>query len=404
MSSLDQQRIERLIDTYRDALLNNVVPFWRQYAVDREYGGLMTCLNRDGAVIDTDKSVWQQGRSAWLFGRLYNTVEQRSDWLEQARHAVKFIDQFCFDPADGRMYFQVTRDGRPIRKRRYAFSEGFAALAYGELARAEDDQHCAVKARRCFQRFIDHGQNPQGVAPKFTDVRPVRGIAVPMIMINVAQELRRSIGLPDADGRIDDAIELIRRYHVREDISCVLETAGPNGEIVDHFDGRTLNPGHAMEAAWFIMREGRHRNDPNLIQLGSRMLDWMWHRGWDEEYGGLLYFVDVKGLPVQEYWHDMKFWWPHNEAIIATLLAWTLTGDSKYAQWHEWVQDWAFRHFSDPDRGEWFGYLHRDGRLSVPLKGNLWKGPFHLPRMLLTCWQILSSCSRGRPGAPDGSN
>jgi N-acylglucosamine 2-epimerase len=288
------------------------------------------------------------------------------------------------------MYFHVTRDGRPIRKRRYAFSESFAALAYGELARATNERHYAVNARRCFQRFIDHSRNPQAAASKFTRVRPTRGIAVPMITINVAQELRESIGLPEAAQWIDDAIDSIRRYHVREDISCVLETAGLNGEIVDHFDGRTLNPGHAIEAAWFIMREGQYRHDPNLIELGCRMLDWMWQRGWDKEYGGLLYFVDVKGLPVQEYWHDMKFWWPHNEAIIATLLAWSLTREPKYAQWHARVHDWAFRHFPDPDYGEWFGYFHRDGRLSVPLKGNLWKGPFHLPRMLLTCWRILS--------------
>ena len=57
------------------------------------------------------------------------------------------------------------------------------------------------------------------------------------------------------------------------------------------------------------------------------MLDWMWRRGWDEEYGGLFYFRDLRGLPVQDYWHDMKFWWPQCEAIIATQLAWTLTGD-----------------------------------------------------------------------------
>ena len=119
------------------------------------------------------------------------------------------------------------------------------------------------------------------------------------------------------------------------------------------------------------------------------MLDWMWKRGWDEEYGGLLYFVDVYGLPVQEYWHDMKFWWPHNETIIATLLAFQLTGDEKYARWHKQVHDWSHSHFPDSEHGEWFGYLHRDGRLSGRLKGNLWKGPFHLPRMQLTCWQIV---------------
>ena len=168
-----------------------------------------------------------------------------------------------------------------------------------------------------------------------------------------------------------------------------METVGPEGEFLDHFDGRTLNPGHAIEAAWFILREALHRDrDPNLIRLGCTMLDWMWEIGWDREHGGIYYFRDVLGLPVQEYWHDMKFWWPHNEAVIATLLAYQLSGDSKYADWHEKVHQWAFGHFPDPDYGEWYGYLHRDGSLSVPLKGNIWKGPFHVPRMYFMAWKI----------------
>jgi len=137
------------------------------------------------------------------------------------------------------------------------------------------------------------------------------------------------------------------------------------------------------------MREGKGRNDRELIDTGCQMLDWMWQRGWDSEYGGILYFADVKGLPIQEYWHDMKFWWPQNETIIATLLAFQITGNPKYAQWHQQIHDWSYAHFPDAEHGEWFGYLHRDGRLSSSLKGGLWKGPFHLPRMQLECWRII---------------
>jgi N-acylglucosamine 2-epimerase len=389
MSGLSETRIRELIDLYRSGLLDDVVPFWTRHAVDREHGGFMTCLNRDGTVIDTDKGVWQQGRATWLFGKLYNNVEPRDEWLELARLGVDFLDRYCFDPADGRMWFHVTRAGNPIRKRRYAFSESFAAIAYGEFAKATSSDEYANKARQAFHRFIDHNVNPKGVEPKFTATRPTRDIGFPMIAINTAQELRSSIGLDDADKWIDHSIDTIRRFHVHEDIECVMETVGLNGERIDHFDGRKLNPGHIIECAWFVMEEGRHRGDQELIGLGCTILDWMWPRGWDEEHGGILYFVDVNGLPVAEYWHDMKFWWPHNEAIIATLLAWSLTGAAKYAAWHTLVHDWSYKHFPDPVHGEWFGYLHRDGRISVPLKGNLWKGAFHLPRMLLLCWQIL---------------
>ncbi|MGI9457118.1 MAG: AGE family epimerase/isomerase, partial [Aeoliella sp.] len=353
--------------------------------------GFTMALDRDGTLLDTDKGVWQQCRFTWLLGELYNNVERRDEWLELAQHGADFIDRHCFDPADGRMWFHVTRDGRPIRKRRYAFSESFAAIAYGELAQALGSEEYAEKARLTFRRFIDHNLDPQGVEPKFTDVRPARGIGFPMITINTAQQLRDSIGLTDADEWIDRSIDDIRRLHLKQDIECVMETVGPLGEIIDHFDGRTLNPGHAIEGAWFIMHEGQHRDDQGLIDLGRQMLDWMWARGWDKEYGGLLYFTDVYRLPVQEYWHDMKFWWPHNEAIIATLMAHLLTGEDRYAQWHQQIHNWSYEHFPDREQGEWYGYLHRDGRVSVPLKGNLWKGPFHLPRMQLVCWKLLES-------------
>ncbi|WP_339734231.1 AGE family epimerase/isomerase [uncultured Gimesia sp.] len=388
---MDASRIDELITTYRDGLLNDTLPFWTKHCVDHEHGGFMMALNRDGSVIDSDKGVWQQGRFTWLLGELYNNVEPRDEWLELAKHGAKFIDDHCFDPADGRMWFQVTRKGEPIRKRRYAFSESFASIAYGELAKATGEEEYAEKAKQTFQSFIDHNLNPQCVEPKFTDTRRMRGLGFPMITIATAQELRESINLPDANKWIDQSIDTIRNYHLKSEIQCVMETVGHDGEMIDHFDGRTLNPGHAIEGAWFIMHEGKLRGDESLVRMGCEMLDWMWERGWDKEYGGVLYFVDVNGLPVQEYWHDMKFWWPQNEAIIATLLAYQLTKDPKYAQWHQMIHDWTYQKFPDLEHGEWFGYLHRDGSLSSQLKGNLWKGPFHMPRMQLTCWKMLES-------------
>jgi N-acylglucosamine 2-epimerase len=211
-----------------------------------------------------------------------------------------------------------------------------------------------------------------------------------MILLNTAQVLRETLASRQADEWIDWSIDQIRRYHLNEQYQAVLEVSGPDGESIDHYDGRTLNPGHAIEGAWFVLHESRYRGgDDRLTELGSRMLDWMWRWGWDEQFGGMLYFRDIRGLPVQEYWHDMKFWWPQNEAILATLYAYYLTGKPQYAQWHTAIHNWAYQHFPDPQYGEWYGYLHRDGRISSTAKGTMWKGPFHLPRMQFHCWQLL---------------
>ena len=387
-------RRSELLAIYRNGLLEDTLPFWIPRCIDREHGGFLMSLDHDGSIVDTDKAVWQQGRFTWLLGELYNEVEQRDEWLELLKHGVEFLDQYCFDPNDGRMWFQLTRDGKPIRKRRYAYSESFAAIAYGEYARATGDSRYAEKATAAFHKFVQHNLSPQGVMPKYTDVRPMRGIGFPMIGLVTAQELRKSIDLESADEWIDRWIEDIRRFHCHPDRQCVIETVGPQGAVLDCYEGRTLNPGHAIEGAWFVMWEGKLRGDDELIALGCQMLDWMWERGWDREFGGLLYFVDLEGRPVQEYWHDMKFWWPHNETIIATLLAWWLTGDEKYSRWHKQVHDWSYAHFADTEKGEWYGYLHRDGSISSTAKGNLWKGPFHLPRMQLIGWQLLEGVGK----------
>jgi N-acylglucosamine 2-epimerase len=400
---MNNDRIQELSKIYGKCLLEDVLPFWIKHCIDREYGGFTVARDRDGSILDTDKGMWQQCRFSWLLGELYNdrttldvTDETRKRWLALCKHGIEFIDRFGFDPADGRMWFHLTQDGRPIRKRRYAFTECFAAIAYGEFAQATRSDEYAEKARDCFRRFINHNREPVGVQPKFTETRQLKAIGFPMMTIVTAQELRDSIELPDANDWIDEAIETIRRDFLKPEIQAVMETVGPNGEISDHFDGRTLNPGHAIEAAWFIMREGQQRNEPQLVDMGCSMLDWMWDRGWDTQYGGLLYFVDLYGRPVQEYWHDMKFWWPQNETMIATLMAHCITGQAKYEQMHKQAHDWSFRHFSDNVHGEWYGYLHRDGRISTPLKGNLWKGPFHLPRMLLVCLRCLRQKGRTR--------
>jgi N-acylglucosamine 2-epimerase len=374
---------------YSSQLLNDTIPFWFPRSFDLEYGGFLLMRDADGSLIDDDKAVWIQGRATWLLATLYNTVEPKPEWLEGARLGYDFLVKHCFD-SDGRMFFHVTREGRPIRKRRYFFSETFAVIAMAAYAKASGDETAAIRARELFGKCIQYATVPGLLEPKFTGTRPAIGIGVPMIMMNTAQQVRETIGDERCDEWISTWIRSIEQYFVKDDIRCVMEQVAPDGSIINHIDGRTLNPGHAIEGAWFILEEAKYRgNDPALIDLGCRMLDYMWERGWDKEQGGIIYFRDVFDKPVQEYWQDMKFWWPQNEAIIATLLAYLMTGNDKYAQWHKMIHDYAYTHFHDKENGEWFGYLHRDGSIAQTAKGNLFKGPFHLPRQEWYCQKIL---------------
>lgn len=376
-----ERRAELAAGFLRD-LLEDTLPFWLGHAPDAEHGGFLTCLDRDGALLDSDKPIWVQGRFTWLLATLYNTLEKRDEWLAQALSGLEFLELHGFD-RDGRMFFLVTREGRPLRKRRYVYSELFACLAYAACARATGRQDLADRARKLYALFLEASFTPGRLPPKVDPAtRSSRSLGPLMFAIHGAQVLRETIGLDGADERIDSSIAEIELNFVRPDLEVVLEQVGPDGEILDHFDGRTLNPGHAIEAAWFILHESRARGgDAHLTGLGTRMLDWMWLRGWDRQHGGLFSLRDLHDGPVAEYWHDMKFWWPHNEAILATLLAHDLTGNARYAAMFSRVHDYCETHFRDRQHGEWFGYLHRDGSVSSYLKGNHWKGPYHVPRM-----------------------
>ena len=390
----DPDQRARFTAVYRDTLLDNVLPFWLRHGLDREHGGLFTMLDRDGSRLDDDKSIWFQGRAGWMFATAWLSVGPRPEWLEAARSCIDFIRRHGHR-ADGKMWFSVTRDGRPLRMRRYVFSESFAAIAYAAAARITNDDCLAAAALRTFETYLRFSFEPGAMSPKFEPTRPMKSLATPMIGMVTAQEIRSHLGDVTVLGRscttwIDTFIREIERDFLKPEWHALLESVSPDGQArLDHTDGRLLNPGHAIECAWFIMDEGAHRCDRRLIDLGVRILDCSWERGWDHEYGGLFYFRDVLGKPVLEYWQDMKFWWPHCEAIIATLMAWQLTGEPRHASRHAQVHHWSFQHFPDPEFGEWFGYLHRDGRVAQPAKGSMYKGPFHLPRMLLKCWHLL---------------
>lgn len=380
--------IETWAEKYRSDLTENIMPFWLEHGLDRKNGGVYTCLDRDGSLMDPTKSVWFQGRFAFICSFAYNNVEKRPEWLEAARLTLDFIEAHCFDN-DGHMYFSVTAEGRPLRQRRYVFSETFAAIAMAEYSLATGDRHWAERALQVFddtQRFLS---TPGYLAPKFEESVQLQSHSIIMILINVGSCLRKVIDDPKLTQQIDDSIARLKKYIIHPEFKCLLETVGMNGEFIDTNLTRTINPGHCIETSWFIMEEAKLRNwDKGMLDMALKIFDWSWDWGWDKQYGGIINFRDCRNLPPQDYSQDMKFWWPQCETIIASLYAYLATGDEKYLYRHERISEWTYAHFPDADKGEWYGYLHRDGTVAQPAKGNLYKGPFHIPRMMIKGYML----------------
>lgn len=374
-------------DLYKTDLTEDIMPFWLRNGLDRVNGGVYTCLDRDGSLMDTTKSVWFQGRFAFICAYAYNTVEQRPEWLEAARLTLDFIEQHCFD-TDGRMFFEVMADGTPLRKRRYIFSESFAAIAMAEYARATGDKSYAEKALALFKTMRRFLNTPGLLEPKYLPTLQAQGHSITMIMINVASRIKMVAEDAELDEQITASVAAIEKYFVHPEFKALLEMVGPQGEFIDTCNGRVINPGHCIETSWFLLDVAEARHDDHLRQLALQILDWSWDWGWDKEFGGIINFRDCRNLPSQDYSQDMKFWWPQTEAIIANLYAYKLTGDEKYLKRHRQISEWTYAHFPDRQYGEWFGYLHRDGSVAQPAKGNIFKGPFHIPRMMIKCIEL----------------
>ena len=259
--------------------------------------------------------------------------------------------------------------------------------AYGKAA---GDGNASQRALDLFKMMVRYHTTPGLLPPKWNpETRRMKGLVMPMVFISTAQVLRESVNDPICNEWIERSVDEVERDFIKGDLKAIMETVNDDGSFLDTPEGRMLCPGHSIELAWFILHEAKLRNDARMKKIGLQILDLMWEWGWDREYGGIIYYRDVKNLPCTEYWHDMKFWWPQNEAIIASLLAYQMTGDDKYAKMHALVHDWAYKHYPDREFGEWFGYLHRDGRISTDLKGNNWKGPFHLPRDAMVLLEVI---------------
>ena len=268
-------------ECYREDLVQNIMPFWMKYGLDTENGGVYTCVDRNGELMDTTKSVWFQGRFAYTCCFAYNNIEHRQEWLDAAKQTIDFIEAHCFD-TDRHMFFEVTADGKPLRKRRYVFSESFAAIAMAEYSKATGDRTYAEKAMQIFREMRKRLTTPGLLEPKYLPTVEMKGHSITMILINVANVLKQVIDDPELDEQTDQSLESLINNFAHPEFKALLETVGPNGEFIDSINGRLINPGHCIETSWFLMDVAERRGDKKLLEFALQILDWSWDWGWDK--------------------------------------------------------------------------------------------------------------------------
>mgnify|MGYP003087064088 FL=1 len=382
---------KQLAEQYKSELLDKVIPFWLEKSQDKEFGGYFTCLDRDGSVYDTDKFIWLQGREVWMFATLYNKVEKRQEWLDCAIQGAEFLKKYGHD-GNLNWYFSLDREGNPLVEPYNIFSYTFAVIAFGQLSIATGNPEYADIAKRTFDIVLSKVDNPKGKWNKAAaGARQLKSFALPMILCNVALEIEPLLEPDFLKRTIDTCIHEVMDVFYRPELGLIVEHLDTDGNLVDCFDGRLLNPGHAIEAMWFIMDLGKRLNRPELIEKAVRIALNEAEYGWDKEHGGIFYFMDRLGHPCQQLEWDQKLWWVHIETLITMLKGYQLTGNEECLKWFERVHEYTWSHFTDAEYPEWYGYLNRQGEVLLPLKGGKWKGCFHVPRGLFQCWQILET-------------
>ena len=385
---------KKLANRYKTELLDSVLPFWLNKSIDKEYGGYFSCLDRDGSVYDTDKFIWLQGREVWLFSMLCNKLGKKQEWLDAAIQGAEFLKKYGHN-GDYDFYFSLTREGKPLVEPYNIFSNTFACMAFAQLAKATGSEEYAEISRRIFKRILERRGNPKGKWSKAVPgTRPMKDFALPMIICNMALEVEDIINDPQQlEKTIDECLHEVLDVFYQPDLGCMLENVSSlDNTRLDCFEGREINPGHNLEALWFMMNLGIRRNDKALVNKCVEISLSVIERGWDKEYGGIFYFLDSKGAPQQKLEWDQKLWWVHIESAIAMIKGYQLTGNKKCLEWFEKLDEYMWSRFKDPLHPEWFGYLNRRGEMLLPLKGGKWKGCFHVPRGLFEIWQILEKC------------
>lgn len=380
----------------RGHLLESVMPFWTRHALDPA-GGINSCIRDDGTLVSRDKWTWSQWRALWVFSTLYSAVEQRGQWLAAADGIYRFARDHGW-AADG-CPLVVSADGGVIRGHESLYADAFAICGLCAYARAAGSDEAAALARRSADYAVEALRSPHDQIPHWPYPVPpgARVHGLPMIFSLVLWEAGQFLHEDSyRQAALGLSNEVFGRFY-RRDRDVVLERiAEGDGEYPPPL-GTVIVPGHVIEDMWFqihIAREAGGLDD--RIAEAARLTLRHAKLGWDDEFGGLLLAVDADGRDeVGWEFADAKLWWPHTETLYALLLAYEHAPSDELLSWYDKVHEYSFAHYPVAEHGEWTQKLDRRGRpLQEPIALPV-KDPFHLPRALLNCIEVLQrlACS-----------
>jgi len=188
-----------------------------------------------------------------MFSKVYNEVEQNESWLKIAENGAEFLKKYAHD-GNLNWYFSLNREGIPLIEPYNIFSDCFATMAFGQLYKATGKEEYGEIARKTFDNILKRSNNPKGRFSKAVPgTRPLKGFSLPMILCNLSLEIEHLLPKKLVEETIETCVREVMEVFYDHKSGLILENVNPDGSFSDSFEGRLLNPGHAIEAMWFIM-------------------------------------------------------------------------------------------------------------------------------------------------------
>jgi N-acylglucosamine 2-epimerase len=393
--------IKRYILEIRKHILEDIMPFWDRRCLDREFGGYITCFDRQGAVTSTNKYIWFQGRQLYTYSLLYNRIEKRTSWLELAKAGYEFLTRYAY-AGNGRWNYELTQEGKVITGTNSIYSDYHVAQGLAEyLLSTECKDKYGMEILEATFSSIERNTRDLEFKEIFenTWIPTLIWHDMHLTALSTALTTQQTLGINRVKDFEEYCIDKIINWFMRDDKKLVFEAVTRDNELDESPTGQFINPGHAFESMWFCLEFGRIHDSPAVVKRALEGVDWTYQVGWDREYGGVFAYLDASGREPKPFdWHketntswDDKIWWVNCESLCCFALSYAASLDMKYLEMFEKQYDFCMKHFYDQEYGEWYERLYRNGAAKVTDKGTSWKCAYHLVRSLI---QILIAFER----------
>lgn len=380
--------------TYKDEIkfeieanLKALMELWSERVVDEEYGGYLTCRNRDFTLSGTDKGAWGQARHLFTYSMMAeHDVINKERWLKLAKIGIDFVFN-KMQVENNRIAYLTDREGKILEGPTSVFSDAFAIGGLAKYINVSGDKEYLPLLSTMFDTYEKNIFDP-----KFKDIAPNKyeeGVihhAVFMISVNCAYEVASVLGLervsPFLSKCLDTVLNTLRDYEYK----VVLEKKHRDGSRLSTPDGLFMNTGHVFESMWFSLDAALLLKRDDLISKIEEIAENAFKLGTTD---GLMTFSKTLGEQHSKYttWkYEIAFedsdrvCWGYAEAMVLFIYLYSLTGKEKWLKRFVDHYEYVNKHFIDKEYGDWFHALDFDGNIKVDMKGSTVKDAYHIPR------------------------